>query len=108
MAKYYLLGRINQEYITGMLQDPDQDRSAAVKKACDALGLTFHSLEFTRGNYDVVCICDAPDFESVLALKTTVMRGGAMAGMDVIEVFDFNSYANKTAGATNNYTAPQG
>jgi len=106
MSKYLFLGKINQEYISGMLQNPDQDRTAVLKNLAAALGADFHSLEFTRGAYDVVCICDAPDFETALAMKTTVIRGGAVASIDILEVFDFNQYAHKAASVTSGYKAP--
>ena len=106
MTKYFLLGRINQEYVSGMLKDPDQDTSVVMKKMLESMDMTFHSMDFTRGIYDVVGICEAPDFETVLALKTAVMRGGAMAALDILEAFDFNAYANKAVAAVGDYTKP--
>ncbi len=52
MSKYLFLGKINQEYISGMLKNPDQDRAAVLKDLAGALEANFHSLEFTCGAYD--------------------------------------------------------
>ena len=60
-----------------MMQNPDQDRVTSVKKMTEVIGVTYHSMEIVRGDYDVVGILEG-DYEPVAGMKVAVMQSGMM------------------------------
>jgi len=79
MAKYFMLANVTREYASARLKNLDEDRIPVIKKLCESMGATFHSMDFTRGIYDIIGIVDAPDFETVNALKVVVVESGVVA-----------------------------
>ena len=54
-------------------------------------------LWLTRGEYDAVVIGEAPDFETVAAIKMMVLASGAMNEMVILEAADFNAIGERAA-----------
>ena len=50
MAKFYLIGKISEELMKRMQNDPSADRFASTKKATEAAGLKLISYEWGRIN----------------------------------------------------------
>ena len=69
-------------------------------------GGTLDEIFLTRGNYDVVVIGSANDFETVGAIKMVIMSTGAFDEAVVLEETDFNKIANKASEITNFYKSP--
>lgn len=52
------------------------DRYQEAKKAASAMGITMENVLWTLGEYDLVCIFDAPDEETAAALMLMLGSGG--------------------------------
>ena len=90
MSKFYVIGKASPELLKKMHADPAADRGAVMKSMCDSLGVKAISYEWLRGRFDVL-FCVEGDYESVLAMKVTVLNSGMMSDLMVHEVFDYNS-----------------
>ena len=96
MSKFYVIGKASPELLKKMHADPTADRGAVMKSMCDSLGVKAISYEWLRGRFDVL-FCVEGDYESVLAMKVTVLNRGMMSDLMVHEVFDYNSAFKKAA-----------
>ena len=67
--------------------------AAMIEKA----GGKMTGLWLTRGEYDAVVIGEAPDFETVAAIKMMVLASGAMNEMVILEAADFNAIGERAA-----------
>ena len=104
MSKFYVIGKFSREYIKAMMQNPDQDRVPSVKKMMEAIGVTYHSMEIVRGDYDVVGILEG-DYEPVAGMKVAVMQSGMMDELILLDTaFNLNATANKAKTASEHYT----
>ena len=63
------------------------------------------SYEWLRGRYDVL-FCVEGDYESVLAMKITVLNSGMMTDLMIHEVFNYNSAFQKASDASKSYKKP--
>ena len=54
----------------------------------------------------MVAIGEAPDFQTMGAIKMLVLASGAFANMDILEVTDFNAIGAKAAAMAGAYKAP--
>ena len=77
MNKFYLIGKLSPEYVKGYMSNPDQDRVAIVGSAAEKAGGKLHSLEFVRGDYDMIATAEG-DYESMLAMKVTALQSGML------------------------------
>ncbi len=105
MSKFYVIGKASPELLKKMHADPAADRSAVMKSMCDSLGVKAISYEWLRGRFDVL-FCVEGDYESVLAMKVTVLNSGMMSDLMVHEVFDYNNAFKKAADVSKNYKKP--
>ena len=53
-----------------------QDREAAARKLIEALGGKLHHLFFAFGQYDVICLIEAPDDKTMMAGAAAVASAG--------------------------------
>ena len=70
---------------------------------------TLENLYLTRGNYDVVVIADAPDFETVGAIKMmilAILKLGAFDEAVILEEANFNKLAKKASDIASSYKSP--
>ena len=67
---------------------------------------SLHDLVYCRGEYDVVATVEAPDLDSMTALKLAMMKTGAIAQMSVLESIDLNAVARQGANLIGAYKAP--
>ena len=69
-------------------------------------GATMIDLYLTRGNYDVVVIGEAPNFDTMGALKMLVISSGAIEELNILEEVDFSVMSKKAASIEGAYRAP--
>ena len=72
----------------------------------ERVGGSLHDLVYCRGEYDVVATVEAPDLDSMTALKLAMMKTGAIAQMSVLESIDLNAVARQGANLIGAYKAP--
>ena len=104
--KFIALGKYNSSGLSGFIKNPDDDRRRAINNMFEKAGATMIDLYLTRGNYDVVVIGDAPDFETMGALKMLVISSGAIEELNILEEVDFSVMAKKAASIEGAYRAP--
>ena len=109
MVKYFVMGKYTPKAFHGFIQNPNQDRSAAVKALTEAVGGKLESFAITRGSYDFVAVTsgDLP-FESIAAVKLAVESSGAITDMTVLEEMDMNKAAEVAGKAAGGYKSPTG
>ena len=105
LAKYTAAG------LSGFAKNPNEDRRAVIGAMMEKAGGKMHHLWLTRGEYDAVVVGEAPDFETVAAIKVMVLASGAMDDLMILEAADFNAIGKKAAdmmGGAGAYKAPGG
>lgn len=104
--KFIVIGRYTTQGLSGFMKNPEDDRYAAVGAMMEQAGGRLESLYLTRGSQDVVAIGEAPDFDTIAAVKLLVLASGAFADMEILEVSDFNAIGAKAAKLAGAYKAP--
>ena len=103
MNKFYIIGKLSPEYIKGYMSNPDQDRSAIVGSAVERAGAKLLSLEFVRGDYDIIAITEG-EYESMLAMKITTLQSGMLTELLILDTnFDMIGTIKKAAEASGAY-----
>ena len=103
MNKFYLIGKLSPEYVKGYMSNPDQDRAAIVGSAAEKAGGKLHSLEFVRGDFDMIATAEG-DYESMLAMKVTALQSGMLNELIILDTkFDMVSTVKKAAEASVTY-----
>jgi uncharacterized protein with GYD domain len=110
MAFYLYQISYTKEAIKSMVANP-QDREAAARKLIEALGGKLHHLFFAFGQYDVICLIEAPDDKSMMAGAAAVASAGTVSAasttklMTSSEAMEAMALAGKVTGS---YKPPQG
>ena len=104
--KFIAIGSYTTQGLAGFMKNPNEDRKAAVGAMMSKAGGTLEELYLTRGSHDVVAIGEAPDFETMGAIKMLAPASGRFAIMEILEVTDFNAIGAKAAAMTGAYKAP--
>lgn len=104
--KFIAIGCYTTQGLTGFMKNPEEDRKAAVGAMMAKAGGNLEELYLTRGSVDVVAIGEAPDFETIAAIKMLVLASGAFAHMDILEVADYGAIGAKAAALAGAYKAP--
>ena len=76
MATYILLVHYTQKGIENIKESPA--RLDTVKKAFQAMGAELKEFYLVMGQYDIVCVCEAPDDETVAKLALSIGSAGAV------------------------------
>ena len=105
MKKFYLIGKISQELMQRMQNDPSADRYASTKKVTEAAGLKLISYEWVRGRFDTIS-CVEGEFEQAVALKIAFKNSGLMDELMIHEVIDYNKAFTNAANAANTVVKP--
>jgi len=109
--EFVVLGKYTAAGLGGFAKNPKEDRKAVIGAMMEAAGGKMHNLWLTRGEYDVVVVGEAPDFETVAAIKMMVLASGALGDLVILEAADFNAIGQKAAammGSAGAYQAPGG
>ena len=106
MMKFIVLANYSKQGTDGWLDNPDDDRRTMISAMMERIGGSLHDLVYCRGEYDVVATVEAPDLDSMTALKLAMMKTGAIAQMSVLESIDLNAVARQGANLIGAYKAP--
>lgn len=85
MAKYMLLGGYTTESWKAMIENPT-DRTAAARKALEAVGGKLESFYWSFGDDDFVAIFESPDDLSAGAGAVAVGSSGALRNVRTIKL----------------------
>ena len=105
MSKFYLIGKISEELMKRMQNDPTADRYESTKKVTEAAGLKMLSYEWVRGRFDVIS-CVEGEYEQAVALKIAFKNSGLMDDLMVHEVIDYNKAFTNAFNAANSVIKP--
>ena len=106
MAKFYLMGNYTAKAFQGFIANPDTDRGAAIKAVASAVGGKVLDYDIVRGSYDFIVSIDAPNFESMAAVKLATEASGAVTNITIMEPININSAAKLAAKVAAGYKAP--
>ena len=106
MKKFVVLGKYTKQGTDGWLDNPDEDRRAMIAGVCNKLGGNLIDMMYTRGDYDVIVMLEAPDMDTLLSLKLAMMKTGAIAELNIHEEIDLGAIAKKGATMMGMYKAP--
>lgn len=84
MPKYLLEVSYTAEGAKGVQKDGGSKRRAAAQAAVESVGGKMESMYFAFGDYDVVCIVDAPDAASAAACAINLNASGAVSCKTVV------------------------
>ena len=104
--QFLVLGQYSRQGLAGFLQNPLDDRKAAISSMMEKAGGKLIELHLTRGEYDIVAIGEVDSFEDIAAVKLLVASSGAVENLTILEMIDMNSIANKAAAIAGAYRAP--
>jgi len=104
--KFIFLGNYSNEGLGGFIKNPNQDRKSVISSMMEKAGGTLQHIYLTRGNYDIVVIGEAPDFETVGAIKMMIMATGAFDEAVILEETDFSKIAHKASDISSSYKSP--
>ncbi len=105
MSKFYLIGKISQDLMQRMQNDPSADRYASTKKVTEAAGLKLISYDWVRGRFDVIS-CVEGEYEQAVALKIAFKNSGLMDDLMIHEVINYNKAFTNAANAANSVIKP--
>ena len=104
--KFIVLAKYTKQGTDGWLDNPDEDRRAMLGGLSQKIGGQLLDLSYTRGEYDVVATVEAPNLNTMTALKLSMIKSGAIAEMAVLEDIDLNAIAKQGAEMIGLYKAP--
>ncbi len=78
MSMYLYQLAYSHSAIKAMVASPT-DREAAARKLIEAIGGKLHHLFFAFGEWDVVCLIEAPDDKAMMAAATAVGASGTVS-----------------------------
>ena len=104
--KFMVLGKYSNQGLAGFVQNPNDDRKAAISAMMEKAGAKLVELYSMRGEYDIVAIGEVDTFEDIAAVKLLVAASGAVDNLTILELVDMNSIANKAAAIAGAYRAP--
>ncbi len=110
MAFYLYQLSYSKEAIKAMVASPS-DREAAARKLIEALGGKLHHVFFAFGEFDAICLIEAPDDTvmmagaAAVASAGTISRSSTVKLMTAADAMAAMTLAGKVTGA---YQPPQG
>jgi uncharacterized protein with GYD domain len=109
MSFYLYQISYSKEAIKSLVANP-QDREAAARKLIEALGGKLHHLFFAFGQYDVICLIEAPDDVTMMAGSAAVASSGTVSSASTVKLMTSSEAMAAMALAgkvTGSYKAPQ-
>ena len=104
--QFMVLGRYSSQGLAGFIQNPNDDRKAAISSMMEKAGGKLVELHLTRGEFDIVAIGEVDSFEDIAAVKLFGASSGAVENLTILEMINMNSIANKAAAIAGAYRAP--
>ena len=106
MAKYYVTGCYTPKAFQGFIANPNTDRGAAIKAVASAVGGKVLGYDIVRGSYDFIVMVEAPNFETMAAVKLATEASGAVTNLSIMEPINMNNTATLAAKAAASYKTP--
>lgn len=75
----------SQGAITSLVASPS-DREAAARKLVEAARGKLHHLFFAFGQWDVICLIEAPDDKAMMAVAAAVASAGTVSGSSTVKL----------------------
>ena len=72
----------------------------------DSVGGNLIDMMYTRGDYDVIVMLEAPDMDTLLSLKLAMMKTGAIAELNIHEEIDLGAMVMTAHGRANVSSLP--
>jgi uncharacterized protein with GYD domain len=110
MSYYLYQLSYSKDAIKAMVANPS-DREAAARKLIEAIGGKLHHLFFAFGQYDVICLIEAPDDKAMMAGAAAVASAGTVSASSTIKLMtaaDAMSAMTMAGKVTGTYKAPHG
>ena len=79
--QFMVLGKYSNQGLAGFIQNPNDDRRAAISSMMEKAGGKLIDLYLTRGEYDIVAIGEVDSFEDIAAVKLLVASSGAVTAV---------------------------
>ena len=104
--KFIVLGKYSCQGLAGFIQNPNDDRKAAISSMMEKAGAKLVELYLLRGEFDIAVIGEANSFEDIAAVKMLVTSSGAVENLTILETVDMNAIATKATEIKGAYRAP--
>ena len=104
--KFIVLAKYTKQGTDGWLDNPDEDRRVMIAGMSNKIGGNLIDLSYTRGKYDVVATVEAPNLDTMTALKMVMIKTGAIAELTILEDINLNTVAKHAAELIGIYKAP--
>ena len=69
MKKFFVLARYTPDFFEALIKDPSSDRREHTRRLVEIAGSKMLDYSLTRGEFDFVVVQEAPDFETLAAIK---------------------------------------
>jgi uncharacterized protein with GYD domain len=108
MSFYLYQIAYSADAVKAMVAKP-QDRAAAAMALAESMGGKLHHLFFAFGEYDVICLVEAPDDKTMAAVAMAVAAAGTVSRAETVKLMiaaeaqEAMAMAGKATGA---YRAP--
>ena len=110
MSFYLYQLSYSKEAIKSMVASPS-DREAAARKLIEAIGGKLHHLFFAFGQWDVICLIEAPDDKAMMAGAAAVASAGTVSASSTVKLMtaaDAMAAMTMAGKITGTYKPPHG
>ena len=84
--QFMVLGKYSNQGLAGFIQNPNDDRRAAISSMMEKGWWKTLDLHLTRGEYDIVAIGEVDSFDDIAAVKLLVASSGAVENLTILEM----------------------
>lgn len=110
MSFYLYQLSYSKEAIKSMVASPS-DREAAARQLIEAIGGKLHHLFFAFGQWDVICLIEAPDDKAMMAGAAAVASAGTVSASSTVKLMtaaDAMAAMTMAGKVTGTYKPPHG
>ncbi len=108
MAKFYMMAKYTPEALKGFMSKATDDRKAASAKLVESVGGSLLSFDIVRGDYDLVMVVDAIDFNAAAGAKKAVQSTGIVTQAVILGAGGMTENFSKTGTELGSYTKTGG
>ena len=106
MKKFFVLARYTPDFFEALIKDPNSDRREHTRRLVEIAGSKMLDYSLTRGEFDFVVVQEAPDFETLAAIKIAVESTGMVTDFIILEDIDLNAIASQSSKILESFKAP--
>ena len=106
MKKFFVLARYTPDFFEALIKDPSSDRREHTRRLVEIAGSKMLDYSLTRGEFDFVVVQEAPDFDTLAAIKIAVESTGMVTDFIILEDIDLNAIASKSSKILESFKAP--